>query len=48
MPIVGKLMYQKSSKNTRKEVIFFLGHPVYLAEEKKILEAKYTWLDMHE
>ena len=28
MPIVRKLMYQKTAKNTRKEVNFFAGHPV--------------------
>ena len=28
MPIVGKLIYPKSVKNTVKEVNFFKGHPV--------------------
>jgi hypothetical protein len=30
MPIGKKFIYQKPAKNTRKEVNFFTGHPVFL------------------
>jgi hypothetical protein len=30
MPIGKKFIYQKPAKNTRKEVNFFMGHPVYI------------------